>query len=552
MYRKSKRWLVVVLGLVLVVVTACAPAATPTATPQPTVPPEKPTATPVSATPAEEIERGGTLSLVVTTQLRTLSPLKTTSITHNMGFNIFYEPLLKPKELLRGEGFAPVLAKSWEVAEDRLSITFHLREGVTFHDGTPFNAEAVKYNFEYRMDPDNAAVTMTDFDRVKSIEVVDDYTVVVHLSAPDPAFLGVIGYPNDAMISPKAIEKYGDELGLHPVGTGPFVLEKYEPGGELIAVRNENYWDPTYPYLDRIEVTGILESAVRMMALESGDVDVVNIVLWNDAPELKEEGILFSIAPPGLSTSLIQNNKKAPTDELAVRKAIAYAVDREAILEVAYNGIGLPNLTGLNPKSWGYCQEAADMAYTYNPEKAKSVLDEAGWVDSDGDGIRDRDGEPLVIDFIVPPWDADPLLGEIVMEQLRDIGIDCKAETTETQVLFSRLLEGDYSMSHWGEMPRTLDPHESFHNFHSESPGNRFQYENPEVDAMLEKAASLLDREERAKIYCDIQKKLLEDVATVWCIHEAYYAFGYRANVHGFTQPYYRVPDFRLIWKSSE
>jgi peptide/nickel transport system substrate-binding protein len=508
----------------------------------------------VTPTPEPEMEPqyGGGLKVVAGSGFRTLNPLKTSSITHNSGFALFYEPLVKPKEILGASSeFAPLLAESWEVADDGLSITFNLQEGVAFHDGTPFNAEAVKFNFEYRMNPDNAAVTVADFALVESIEVVDDLTVKVNFSAVDPTFLGKIGYPNNAMISPKALEELGEDLGVNPVGTGPFVLGEFTPGECVVGLRNDDYWNPKYPYLDQIQFCGVPESSARTLALESGEADVVFVVLWSDADFLREKGIELVASPPGLSTSLIQNNNKPPTDELAVRKAIAHAVDFDAILKAAFNGQGLVNRTGLLPHSWGYCQEAEDMAPKYDPELAAQILEEAGWVDTDGDAVRDRDGEPLTIYFIVPPWDADPLIGEIVIGQLARVGIHTTTETVEAQTLFAKLLEGDYGMSHWGLMPRTLDPHEIYHFFHSEDTGNRFQYANPEVDALIEEAVQTADQNVRAELYCEIQKKLIEDMATVWAFHEAYYVFGYDPDVvHDLKQAYYRVIEPLTVWVS--
>lgn len=497
---------------------------------------------------------GGTLKLALVANVRTMNPTATRSLIHNLAWAHFYEPLLKPGGGPFNDrgGFEPLLAESWEVADDGLSITFNLRQGVTFHDGTPFNAEAAKFNFEYRMNPDNSAVTRADFAKVARIEAADENTLVIHFTSPDPSFLSAIAYTNNAMISPSAIQELGEDLGLQAVGTGPFVLQQFEPEGETIGLRNENYWNPQYPYLDQVVIVGIPESSTRTLALESGEVDVVANVLWSDVPSLREKGFQFEIAPPGLSTSLVMNPNQPPLDEIAVRKAIALGVDREAVLEAAFNGEGLPNKTGVLPQSWGYCEEAADMAYAYNPEQAVTLLEEGGWIDSDGDGVREKNGQKLAFQFIIPPWDADPILGEIVQAQLSEIGIDAQASTAEAQVLFAKLADGDYGMSHWGLLPRSLDPHEIFQNFHSESGENRFQYRNAEMDAMIEQAVALTDQAARAEIYCDIQKKIIEDVATAWMIHESYYAFGYPPSIKGITQAYYRIYDPRLIWKSAE
>jgi peptide/nickel transport system substrate-binding protein len=503
-------------------------------------------------TDSDEPRYGGTIHAAMHGDVRTLNPTATRSGIHSHAWLNFYEPLMRPEgEPLASPDFEPLLAESWDVADDGSSITFNIRQDVKFHDGTDLDAEAVKFNFEWRMDPDTGAVSMGEFSLVESMEVSDDHTLVINFTNADPMFLSAMN-PNNAIVSPAAIEEYGEDLGLNAVGTGPFVLESFEPAGQVVGVRNEDYWNPQYPYVDRVIIEGIPENTTRMLALEAGEINVAANVLWEDADEIAALGFEFSLTPPSLATAILMNPNVSPFDEMAVREAVAYGIDRDTIREVIFGDLSLPNDTGLLPQSWGYCDEAAEAARDFDPDRARQLLDDAGWELNEATGVRERDGEQLSFEFPVLAAGYDPLFGEIVQGQLQELGMDAQLNITEISVLYSQLDEGDYALSYIGYVPNSLDPDEILRHFHSEAGSNRFQYSNPEVDALIDEALVTTDQDERAEMYCQIQTILNEEVAAVWMFHVEYYGFGFSPSVNGVEQAFWNVLDPRRFWIAEE
>lgn len=439
--------------------------------------------------------------------------------------------------------YVPGLATSWEVSADGLTYTFHLRKDVKFHDGTPFNAEAVKFNFERIMDPNTksryAAASLGPYDRT---EVVDEYTVKIYLKEPMTPFLDSLANPTIGMVSPTEAKKWPpEEFYNHLVGTGPFMFKEWIPGQAIRAVRNPDYnWaSPMFEhqgpaYLDAIELIPLVEPGTRVACVETGECTIIDgrDVPTGEFPRLKGKGIEVLAFPEfGIPRIWQLNMRYPPTDELAVRQAINLAINREEVSKELYQGFIDPAYGYLSKVTPGSVE--FDELKTYDPEKAKAILEKAGWVDTDGDGILDREGKPLeVILFSLP---GDPLC-ELTQAQLRKVGIDVEISITERANLRPVLMSGkDWHLFLFGMTASDQDI--LYQMFHKSLAGQRANYEyyiNDKVSELLEEARRTPEGPERLDIYREIQKLMYEDLpGTPVYIRTEFWLFG--ANLKGIT-----------------
>ncbi len=518
------RKLLVVL-LMLTLVAACAPA-TPQVVEKEVVV-EKPVIQTVvvekvvTATPAGP-PKGGTLVYGLYAEPDSLDPHVTGQGHAHLVMRNVFETLIKKDA---NNEYQPCLASSWEISDDGLVYTFHLRKDVKFHDGTPFNAEAVKFNFDRILDPETksryAVLRLAALDR---LELVDDYTVKIHLKEPVTPFLEFLSHNGLSMVSPTAAQQWGvEEFQDHLVGTGPFMFKEWIRKSVIRLVRNPDYnWgSPMFKhegpaYLDGIEYRPIIEPATRVSCLEAGECQIIDQrdVPLEEVDRLSQREDIGNIVRPnsGLPRQWQLNMRLAPTDELAVRQAITFATDREEVSKKLYLGYMLPAYSFLVEMP-PYTLEFKD-ELKYDPEKAKAILEEAGWIDADGDGIRERDGKDLqVILFSLP---EDPLI-ELTQAQLRKVGIDVVPSVTIGANLRGVLIEGTQwhlFLFGWG----AADPDVCMHDYYyGPLAGQRPNYEayvNDKVDELLDEGRRTAVGPERVEIYHAIQRQLLEDLPT--------------------------------------
>ncbi len=334
-----------------------------------------------------------------------------------------YDRLLTFNEL---EELQPSLATEWSVSEDGLEYTVVLRNDVNFHDGEPFNAEAVKFNIQRHIDlPDST--WYSTYEPVERMDVVDDYTLKIVLKEVRPLFAWE-GFAmwGAAQISPKAYAEQEGNYGNPPVGTGPFKFDSYEAGAVIRYVRNDAYWGGA-PLLEGLQVRIIPEPSVQALELEAGTIDAI-LILPKDVQTLQDAGAIIAeeISPGAVLISL--NVSQPPTDELAVRKAIALAIDRDTIIESVNYGYGEKSRAGVNSASPYYSEDVPMIEY--NPDEAARLLDEAGWVAGD-DGVRARDGQPLSVKIFSTDFAGWGLYNQIIQEQLQAIGITSEITSLE-------------------------------------------------------------------------------------------------------------------------
>ncbi len=474
------------------------------------------------------------------------------------GVYLLYDQLVRFDSNLQ---IQPELAESWEVSDDGLTWTLHLREDVTFHDGTPFNAEAVKYHVERLQDEEWASPNRSLWDHIVSVDVVDDYTVELSTEEPFGPMLFYMAHGSGGIASPAAVEEWGKDFVEHPVGTGPYKLESFTPGVEVVLVRNDDYWgDP--PALDKITIRQVPEAGARVAMLETGEADIIAEVPPEDVERLKADPDMDVIQQTGLRTFFLAFNFDSPAlQDVKVRQALNHAVDRDTIVQTIFLGLAEPLDS---PASSAMPGHVAVGGYEYDPEKAEALLAEAGWTDTDGDGIVDKDGEALKLTVLFS--DAYPKEQEVVEAvqlYLKDVGVDLELWQTDAASVRSYQKvarnEAEYDLVNWAFNASNGDI-----TYHLESmwvsnpddaaPPYRWNlgwYSNPELDELLintKLGTAAVDPEQRAQLLAEAQETIWNEAPHLWLYAPDLLA-GYRSNVEGLAvlpTIFYNLRDVRF------
>ena len=399
---------------------------------------------------------------------------------------------------------------------------------------TPFNAEAVKYNFDRTMElTPKAAWQYMGGDKYEATEVVDEYTVKLIFNEPYAAIFTYLSDGATGIDSPAAIEEYGDQYGIdYLVGTGPFKFVEWVPGDHIELVRNEDYnWAPEFykhegpAYVEKIIYRGIPEVTTMSAALEAGEVDVARIGEQDVAVFEDMDGFRVDLIPKaGTTRYYLMNTERAPTNEKAVREAIIYAIDRQGIIDSPrFAGIGNIGVASL-PSNMvpGGVDEFAESARPFDPDKARQLLEEAGWVDADGDGIRERDGQPLQVTMVIP--EVDLLFVQPAQAMLADVGIDMEIESGDFNAWIEKGTTGEFhlmTMSDSGyDGPSLLS---NF--FKSDGPYAFTRLVNADLDEALALSGVTLDQEQRFEHVKEAMRIINEEAATV-NVMELFYPYG--------------------------
>lgn len=446
-----------------------------------------------------------------------LDPHRATTAPEVWVYNNIYETLVVLDEEMN---IQPGLAESWERIDDTRT-RFHLKEGVTFHDGTPFNAEAVKFTIDRVINPEQPARGAAWLGPVVGAEVVDEYTVDVVTDGPLGPLLNhlsmvfVVG-----IVSPTAVEKWGDEYGRHPVGTGPFKFQSWDTNQSIVLERNEDYHGQV-PELETVEFRVVPEEGARMLAFMRGEADVLLRAAPAELPLLRDDPRVKVYDTPGLRIVYIGLNlSQEPTDDLRIRQAIAHAIDVESINAFVVED-AMEQATGvLAPAVFGYAETDIQERYAYDPERALELLAEAGYTRNGQGTLVDADGNPLrLVQWASQGRDLkDKEVSETVAAQLRELGFTIDYVQREWGAYLSALPapDADYNLYTMGWVTVTGDADFGLYaNFHSEDFNtNRSRYQNEDVDRALELARRSLDPEERLEAYASAQQQIVEDV--VW------------------------------------
>ena len=425
--------------------------------------------------------------------------------------------------------FEAGLATEWSANADATEYTFKLREDVTFHDGTPFNAEAVKFTFDRIVDPETKAQTAFSLlGPYKETQIVNDHEIKVVFNSPFAPFYNSLSTSYLAPVSPTAFERVGaEDWGItEVVGTGPYMLESYVPDSEVVLTRNPDYnWGPAFTNasgpakLSKITFKIITEPATRIASLETGETNFVEEVPEIDFSRISEnpEFTAINVPQPGSGHSLMMNQQNPPMDDLAVRRAIQLASDKEGMIATIWNGIGEPGCGPITHATYAF-DEATCSMYTYDVEAAKQTLEEAGWVDSDGDGIREKDGKPLTIGhYYRAEAVVSSQMADYMKADLAKVGIDVQLNGLSQSGYFDAVRAGKHHTQNWWDTG--TDPDVVRILLYSKNAGggtNRNNYINPEMDKLIDDAAAESDPAARIELYKQIQKKVMDDALMVF------------------------------------
>ncbi len=412
----------------------------------------------------------------------------------------------------------PLLAESWDEAADGKTITIKLRPDVKFNDGTPLDAEAVKFTFDRFKESGVQSPIYAGIQQIAGIEAVDDLTVRFTFDAPAANFWSTVSMPYAGIISPSSVQEAGDVSEVRLVGTGPFRLGEWKPGQSITLDRNPDYaWGAAVtenqgaPYLDQMVLKVIPDAAAQLAALEAGEVDVifVNNPAHRDQlatePNIRlEETVLNSLIYLGF------NNRKAPYDDLKVRQALSHAINKDQIVEAALGGLGIAAFAPLPPTLPGFDPALKADELGYDVEKAKALLTEAGFT-AGGDGKWMRDGEPLravLLTSTRPPNDA---IATVIQSQLQEIGVDVEIQQLDGKAVMEAAGGGQFDLLLWRYDWNDPDALNIFLGSDRIGSTNRVAYSNPQVDELLKQGAQELDEQKRAQIYRDAEKLIMAD-----------------------------------------
>ncbi len=412
----------------------------------------------------------------------------------------------------------PALATAWEISEDGTEYTFTLREGVTFHDGSPFNAEAVVFNFERMLNEDHPYHDTGPFplafffSSVSSVEAVDDLTVKFTLSEPYAPFLSNLAYPTGLIVSPAAVEQHGADFGRNPSGTGAFTFAEWRSNEAVVVEANPDYWDGA-PELQAVVFRPITDANTRTAEMLAGGIDMMVEVPPVALSQFQDDAFqVFEQAGPHV-WFLILNAKEGPFADKRVRQAANYAINKEALVNDVLEGTA-EVAAGPTPPAFAWAYNEALEPYPYDPEKAKELIAEAG-------------AEGAELTFYVTEGGSgmlDPVaMGTAIQADLNAVGLDTTIETYEWNTFLGQVnpgLEGKADMAEMAWMtndPDTLPFLALRTEAWPEKGGfNSGYYSNPEVDELLEKARVATDQDERAALYKQMQEIVQEDAPWVF------------------------------------
>lgn len=425
----------------------------------------------------------------------------------------------------------PWLATDWSTSDDGLTWELTLRDDVSFSDGTPFDAEAVKANIEHLQDPDTASSTgYLAVEQVESVEAVDDTHVRLNLSTPKSALLEGLSQQWTAMEAPSGLERGQEENCQAPIGTGPFVVDSWTPQDRVVLSRNDDYVS-TNPqadhdgpaHVEEVEWRFVPDAATRQAALASGEVDVIDNPLPSDIAAAESQGLSHLDAPRPASSNRIElNTSQAPFDDPLVREAFIRAADPNPGIESLFQGTTERSYSALSSVEPAALSD--EELFATDPDEAADLLDEAGWTETDDDGIRVKDGEALTVRFPVSTdqsTKAEQSLFEQIQANAAEIGFDVKLDPVDLATWYERLGAHDYEAV--SAPYTTVGPDVLRILYHSDGTvpapsgyfANHAMLKDPELDALLEDALATTDEDERADLYRQAQRIILDSYAVL-------------------------------------
>lgn len=491
MKKHSKHWLVLPAFSLTMVLAACGGSTIPEgATSEGTEGESQEAATDVE----QEITYAATSDAVG------LSPIMTNdSVSSNVIAQVYETLFVRNPDTMEIE---PKLAESYE-NPDELTWVITLKEGIEFHDGTPFNAEAVKYTFDKLRDPATAAPRASLLEPVESVNVIDENTVEIKTAYPYGPMLAALSHTNASIVSPEADQ--AQDLMQEPVGTGPFQFVSWTQGESVVLEDFENYWGGA-PELEQVTLQVVPEVSTAISMLQTGEVDFIDNLPSDQIDRIRSLENVETIEKEGTPVYYMLfnfDNERFQDPEL--RRAMAAAIDRDVFVE-NLNGLGVRSDSVIGPKLFGYTEEADDAGTAYDPELAQQLVEENGF-----------GAEPIKL--LVSNRDNYMQMAEIAQAQLTEAGFNVEIETMEWGTFLDATTAGEFDITFLGWSNVTGDGSELLYpNFHSDNVGasNRSRYNNPTFDELVNASRTTVDQDARQQHLIEANQHLLdENVAVV-------------------------------------
>jgi peptide/nickel transport system substrate-binding protein len=484
----------------------------------------------------------------LTNKFDTLDPNVTTFTDVIRIANHIFDPLVWES---KAAVFVPGLSTKWDVTPTADQYTFTLRSDVTFHDGTTFDANAVKFTFDRIVDP--ALKSQSAFSAIgpyDSTTVSDPQTAVVKFKTPYAPFLSSVSGTVLAPVSPAAVQKLGADFGTKPVGTGPFKFDSYTTDTVVRIVKNPDYkWAPSIfshqgpPYLDAISWRIIPESSTRLAALQSGEVQFIQDVPTQNYKDLQGDSKIKILQGElsGSGWSMMINVTKAPTDDVKVRQALEWGVDKTAMIKAVWQGLGTPASSPLTSATFAY-DPATKNVYSYDPKKAGDLLDQAGWKMGSGN-VRQKNGQDLVLSLYYRADNTDFTgMATFLQSMYQEIGIKLDLQGLSQAGYFDAVRVGKHNVQFWEETDTDPDVVRIlFYGANADGGTNRNRYKNADMDKLIDDAAGTTDSAKRIALYSQIQMKALNEAIMVF--------FADPLNIFALTKP--KLNGAILDWSSA-
>jgi peptide/nickel transport system substrate-binding protein len=412
----------------------------------------------------------------------------------------------------------PMLATEWKISDDKLTYTFTLREGVKFHDGTDFNADAVKANLERGMT--EKSPRRTELSSVQSVDVVDPKTIKITLKQPFAPVLSVLTDRSGMIVSPKAAQEMGDDFLTKPVCSGPFMFQERVKGDHITLVRNPNYWQPGLPKAAKLTYKIFTDPNVELVNLRSGQVDFIDSVPAKEVPNVQQDSKFAVVNQAGFGyQGIYLNVTKPPLDNKAVRQAIDMLIDRDALVKVVFSGTATPGHSPFAPSHFAFGD--SDKYAKPNVEQAKKLLADAGVSN---------------VSFTLKTGTApvSVQVAQLIQNFLKPAGIDMQIEKLEFGTQLDQTDKGDFQASALGWSGRP-DPDLNIYDFmFTGGANNSSQFSNPTVDEQLKIARAESDEAKRKAAYDQVMKVINDEVPYVYLYHQNN-VFAMSAQVSGYT-----------------
>lgn len=462
---------------------------------------------------------GGSLDVIQMGEPRSLDPAAlSNTYAHQPALgNALYGSLIVND--LETQEIEYVMATDFASTDGGATFTLTLRPDLTFTDGTPFDAAAVKYNWDRLRDPSLGSTAIRVAGQIAGVEVKDPTTVSVALVSPNPHFpQSMLTTSMNWIASPTALEKGREAFDENPVGAGPFTLVDWVRQGAIELEKNPNYWDAPKPYLDTLRITTVADTSQRFNAVSTGTADLASEASWATLDKAEQAGVGTELVPTGGGQIMVMNAARAPFDDVRARRAVSMAVDRDALNSVVYNGVG----------------EVADYLFvdgspffedvplwTHDKDAAQVLFDELA-----------ADGKPLSFTFLSYPTQESRAAGEALQAQLNAFdNVEVAVEVADYSTLTARAGGRDFDMIISSAIVQDPD-YALWTAFHGDSPGNFSGLDDPALNDALDAGRLAESDEERKAAYSTVQARLAELVPGVWYI-KASPSVLYGENVHG-------------------